>query len=341
MVNAVAPVEMDMPATDYTPAKVKSWVKKFALALKGQREQRCRSLADKLFCAFKFGDDGLKTRALEEGILKHIGVAISPQASDILRYKAFRSLGQLCFGSEPRCRSIAEDEGIISALKHALGGTHKMTKLNALGTLNNLASFSSHAHIHLRYMAPLVLRALDGSWSDNSSSAKKIRGLCCKTLHNLACNADNHKYLLANRAIGPLVNVVARRSQELSFAVVAAALTICALASYQGSCPALATLEMCGASMGLSSQENVMVLMVRCLDAVLEDNPDPNDVNVFYKDWKIAQGLSVLTSLPERRVELHEAGLADMLHRGLSRNKVDPRFVEYALQALWNLQCAA
>lgn len=327
--------EDDIRENDYTITDMKAWIKKLRRAIKQEKDQRCCSLVDKLFCAFKFGEENLKSLSLENGLLSPLAVCIGPQSSEILQYKSFRALGQLCFGSSARCKVIAEDIDVLHALRHAVSGTHKMAKLNALGTLNNIASFSPESHDHLRFLIPLVVLTLDMDRTDTSSSAKKIRGLSCKTLHNLSCNVSNHPCLIKHNTIPSLVGIVSMQSQELSFAVVSAALTICALAGHEGSCPALATLHMCGTSIGPA---NIMSLMVRCFEAVLENNPDPNDVNVFHKDWKIAQGLSVLTTRPEHREELVQAGLPELLQRGLSRPQVDPKFVNYALVALWNLQ---
>eukprot|EP00301_Raphidiophrys_heterophryoidea_P005359 c12257_g1_i7.p1 GENE.c12257_g1_i7~~c12257_g1_i7.p1 ORF type:complete len:662 (+),score=203.09 c12257_g1_i7:726-2711(+) len=239
------------------------------------------------------------------------------------KIKSIYILGMFCFNNERAATIVGDHSGFLDLLQRSLDPSKSEALMRAgLYLMTNTSSNSYSTHIHLVHMLPRLRDILD----ESSGFDQGPRSEAVRVCFYLSSNEETKSRMLDAAVIDPLVAIMA--SGVLALDCVSAAIAVANLVGDEEDSPALAA----GAG-----AHGFYQLLIDALEAALNGTDYPVQSNLWYRNWKIVQGLANLSKADINKEKLGASGLIPLLKRALDMDDTDSLLHKYSVLTLWNL----
>jgi len=219
-----------------------------------------------------------------------------------------------------QCLRMCVDTSTTTAVAHRSVDRQNILKA-ALYFMCNLTANSFVSHAKVRHLLPHVTSVLA-----NNSLSPCIRSEAVRVCFYLSANDECAADLISSGVVDPLAKIMCAPDSNLdcTSAVIAVANVIGGRKGHPAYGPVLAAID-AGA-------------LVECFAACLNGHDYPRDSNLFYRNWKVAKGLSKLAGSDAAIAhQLRSQGLVRLLQRALDGDNTDEEMHRFSLQLLWQL----
>eukprot|EP00299_Pterocystis_sp_00344_P002536 c12866_g1_i1.p1 GENE.c12866_g1_i1~~c12866_g1_i1.p1 ORF type:complete len:612 (-),score=102.30 c12866_g1_i1:148-1983(-) len=239
------------------------------------------------------------------------------------KIKVVYILGMMCFNNEPATDQVGAHPNFYDLLSRTLRRSNALALMRAgLYLMTNASSNSFSTHPILVKLLPRIREIIDRSSGYNQGTRSEGVRVC----FYLASNEQSKAALLEAGVIEPLVDIMSSGILELD--CVSAAIAVSNLVGEEEDSPALSA---------AAGADGFYKLLVDALEASLNGTDYPVGSNLFYRNWKVVQGLANLSKADINKEKMGASGLVAQLKRCLDQDDTDGRLHEYTVQALWQL----
>lgn len=234
--------------------------------------------------------------------------------------KVLYILGMLCFNNLAVTAKVQMKE-LMPLLQRATRTTSSTALLqSALYLMCNLTATSFDSHPKMVSLLPRVRAVLEAH-----RLGEGIRSEAVRVCFYLSANDKNKVALSESGVLSPLTHIMTQRSMELD--CTSAGITVANL---------IESTDRCGRP-DWAAVSDMSRDLVDCFAACLNGTDFPLGSNLFYRNWKVAKGMSKLAACPAVRKKLREHGLMELLGYALAGDDTDNQMHKHSIQLLWML----
>eukprot|EP00301_Raphidiophrys_heterophryoidea_P020935 c5500_g1_i1.p1 GENE.c5500_g1_i1~~c5500_g1_i1.p1 ORF type:complete len:658 (+),score=151.86 c5500_g1_i1:37-2010(+) len=232
-------------------------------------------------------------------------------------------LGMVCFNNESATDRVGAHPDFYTVLQTCTDKKNSNALLRAgLYLMTNASSNSFSTHPVLIKLLPRIREIIDRKTGYTQATRSEGVRVC----FYLASNERTKAALVEAGVITPLIEIMSSGVLELD--CVSAAI---AVANLVGDEEENVTLSPASDTTGFYK------LLVDALEASLNGTDYPVGSNLFYRNWKVVQGIANLSKAEVNKEELGRSGLIPQLKRCLDQDDTDKKLHEFAMQTLWQL----
>jgi len=261
---------------------------------------------------------------VEAGLISQVYkiAVLSEKSADEERMlvKVLYILGMLCFNNLAVTAKVQMKE-LMPLLQRATCTSSSTALLqSALYLMCNLTATSFDSHPNMVSLLPRVRAVLEAH-----RLGEGIRSEAVRVCFYLSANDKNKSALSESGVLLPLTHIMSQRSMELD--CTSAGITVANL---------IENTDKCGPADWEAVSEMAQDL-VDCFAACLNGTDFPLGSNLFYRNWKVAKGMSKLAACPAVRKRLREHGLMELLGYALAGDDTDNQMHKHSMDLLWML----
>lgn len=289
-----------------------------------RREERFQILQT-IYDSFMRFDPDFVRRAnayVDAGIID-LCYTIEREDNESDKVKVVYILGMVCFNNESATDQVGRHDNFYSLLVRTLDHRNSNALLRAgLYLMTNASSNSFSTHPTLVRLLPRIRQIIDRNTGYNQGTRSEGVRVC----FYLASNEDTKNDMISAGVIEPLVEIMSSGVLELD--CVSAAIAVANLVGDEEDSPALSA---------AAGAQGFYKLLVDALEASLNGTDYPVGSNLFYRNWKVVQGLANLAKADINKERLGVSGLIPQLKRCLDQDDTDGRLHEFTMSTLWQL----